>query len=114
MDLETRLKRAMRGLVPAEIIAREKVGFPTPVAQMFRGRLSEYVHDVLLSARCLSRGYFDPRAVRALVDDHRTGRANVHEALWRLIVLEEWHRSFPDAVSASSGSRFETALGAAV
>ena len=108
------LKRAMRGLVPAEIIAREKVGFPTPVAQMFRGRLSEYVHDVLLSARCLSRGYFDPTAVRALVDDHRTGRADVHEALWRLIVLEEWHRSFPDAVNASSGSRFETALGAAV
>jgi asparagine synthase (glutamine-hydrolysing) len=95
-DVKWIMKRALEGIVPPEILARKKVGFPTPVGPMFRGPLADYVCDTLLSSRCTSRGYFNPASIRALVDAHRSGSRDVHDALWRLIVLEEWHRQFPD------------------
>ena len=90
------LKQAMTGILPDEVLRRKKVGFPTPVARMFRGKLAGYVQDVLLSSRSVSRGYFRPGDVRALLEKHRNGQVDGHDQLWRLVVLEEWHRCFPD------------------
>jgi asparagine synthase (glutamine-hydrolysing) len=90
------LKRAMASKLPSEILQRPKVGFPTPLALMFREDLSSYLHDVLLSDRAMARGYFDRKAVEGLVDDHVSGRQDRHKILWQLVVLEEWHRSFAD------------------
>jgi len=89
------LKRALRGLVPQWILDRKKMGFPTPLALMFRGELHDYVKAVLFDSRA-DRGYFETREVRRLVDEHVAGRADHHTALWRLLVLEEWHRQFID------------------
>jgi len=89
------LKRALQGLVPQWILDRKKMGFPTPLARMFRGELHEYVKAVLFDPRT-DRGYFDAREVRRLVEEHVAGRADHHTALWRLLVLEEWHRAFID------------------
>jgi len=101
------LKRAMDSRLPTEILGREKVGFPTPLASMFRGSLSEYLYDVLLSRRAVERGYFVSAAVERLVVDHTEGRADHHKTLWQLVVLEEWHRRFIDrgsaAIAASPG-----------
>ena len=90
------LKQALTGVVPDEIRTRPKVGFPTPLAEMFRGKLADYVEAVLLSRRALQRGYFRPEKIREIVGDHKSGRANHHDILWRLLVLEEWHRRFAD------------------
>jgi len=45
----------------------------------------------------LQRGYFKPEAVRALVDEHVSERRNRSGLLWRLLVLELWHRNFLEA-----------------
>ena len=91
------LKRALRGVLPREILHRPKMGFPTPLAWMFRGDLYTYVRDVLLDSRTRSRGYFDSRVVGQFVDEHLAGKADHHSALWRLLILEEWHRQFADS-----------------
>ena len=49
---------------------------------------------VLLEPRTLQRGYFKPQAVRSLVDEHVRGRRNRSGLLWRMLVLELWHRNF--------------------
>jgi len=91
------LKRALRGRLPRAILTRSKVGFPTPLARMFRGPLADYVQDLLLSRRCLERGYFERSAIETVLQAHRAGAVDHHDTLWRLIVLEEWHRRFIDA-----------------
>jgi asparagine synthase (glutamine-hydrolysing) len=91
------LKHALRGVLPREILHRPKMGFPTPLAWMFRGDLYTYVRDVLLDSRTRSRGYFDSRVVGQFVDEHLAGKADHHSALWRLLILEEWHRQFADS-----------------
>lgn len=95
-DVKWILKKAMDGRLPVEILRREKVGFPTPLALMFRTNLSAYLNDLLLSDQFADRGYFNAAAVERLVREHVSGVADHHQALWQLVVLEEWHRCFID------------------
>lgn len=88
------LRRAIRGRLPASVLNRRKVGFPTPLSIMFRGELFDYAHDLLLSERARARGYFSPERVRNLLYDHRARRASNERQIWQLVVLEEWHRQF--------------------
>jgi asparagine synthase (glutamine-hydrolysing) len=90
------LKKALEPYLPKEILYRGKMGFPTPLAHMFKGDLRGYVEEVLGSDRFLDRGYFRPEAVRGLMAEHATGERDHHRVLWQLLVLEEWHRAFID------------------
>jgi asparagine synthase (glutamine-hydrolysing) len=88
------LKKALEDDLPRQTITRKKMGFPTPLKQMFRGELFEYTRDTLLSSDAVGRGYFDQAAVRRLLEDHHREKAANHIQIWQLLVLEEWHRSF--------------------
>lgn len=90
------LKQAMQDRLPTEILVREKVGFPTPLALMFQKDLSGYLRDLLLSGRCLNRAYFRGPAIERLIEEHISKKQNHHKVLWQLVVLEEWHRQFID------------------
>ncbi|HEV2852855.1 MAG TPA: asparagine synthase (glutamine-hydrolyzing) [Thermoanaerobaculia bacterium] len=94
------LKKAMEPYLPKEILYRGKMGFPTPLARMFKGDLKGYVEQVLGSDRFLDRGYFQPEAVRRMVSEHAAGERDHHRVLWQLLVLEEWHRRFIDGEAA--------------
>ena len=88
-------KRAMRGLLPDEIIDRPKRGFAIPLGRWFRGRLGNFVRDLLLSDKCRSRGIFDPKYIQDLLDLHDKGRElDLH--IWTLISFELWCRTFLD------------------
>ncbi|MEJ2745786.1 MAG: asparagine synthase-related protein, partial [bacterium] len=90
------LKDACSDLLPPRIQKRGKMGFGVPIGGWFRGELKEYLRDVLLDPVSLSRGYFDPERVRALVDAHQKGITDHAPRLWALLVLELWHRAFVD------------------
>src|SRR6185295_18478956 len=51
-------KKAMEGILPAEILYRPKRGFAIPLSRWFRGQLSTYVRDLLLSKKSIERGLF--------------------------------------------------------
>ncbi len=90
-------KKAVEGIVPHEILYREKQGFGVPIGEWINAQLSERIAGDLSSQRCLERGYFNPRYVKVLVDEHRRGRRDHSHALWTLWVLELWHRRYIDA-----------------
>jgi asparagine synthase (glutamine-hydrolysing) len=90
------LKRAVRDLLPVEVIERPKMGFGVPLDHWFRQELREMAYDVLLSASALGRGYFRRDRVQRLLDEHIQGRRRWHYQLWNLLVLESWHRTFVD------------------
>jgi asparagine synthase (glutamine-hydrolysing) len=98
------LKRAMAPSLPDAIVRREKTGFPTPLAVMFKSDLSGYLRDLLLSRRFLERGYFEARAVERLLAEHVCGARDHHKALWQLVILEEWHRCFVDGASHAAAA----------
>ncbi|MCI0664379.1 MAG: asparagine synthase (glutamine-hydrolyzing) [Acidobacteria bacterium] len=89
------LRRAMRGLLPAEILTRKKMGFPVPIESWFRGRYRRVVDEYVLSERALARGYFNAGYVRELAARHANGE-NHAERLWMLVNFEIWLRRFFD------------------
>jgi asparagine synthase (glutamine-hydrolysing) len=90
------LKKAGAGLLPPETLGRRKMGFGVPVGDWMRGELRGWTEDLLLSPRALKRGYFQPEALRQLVDGHLEGREDRSFQLWALLWLELWHQEFVD------------------
>ena len=90
------LKSAVRDLLPESIINRRKMGFPTPFRRWLAGQQLEIVESTLLDTRSLARGLFRPEAVRRCFDEHRAGKTDHSERIWRLLNLELWHRAFID------------------
>lgn len=86
------LLEATADLVPAENVARPKMGFTGPVAEWLRGPLRPLLRDALLSPGPTD-GWFDQRGLVALLDEHDARRVDHSGRLWALLVLELWHRS---------------------
>ena len=106
-------KKAVRDLVPAEIIDRPKKGFSVPLDIWFRKDLREMSGDLLLDGRLAGRGYFKPAAVRRLLEEHWRGTASWQNQLWSVLMLESWHRMFIDQrPSAAPSASSSLALGA--
>jgi asparagine synthase (glutamine-hydrolysing) len=96
MSLKHLLKTAGTGLLPPETLTRRKMGFGVPVGDWIRGDLRPWMEDLLLSPRSLKRGYFQPEALRQIVDEHLEGREDRSFAVWALLWLELWHQEFMD------------------
>ena len=90
------LRAAARDLLPREILERPKMGFPVPFGQWMRGPWGEVARDVLLDRRSRERGVVEPVQVEALLRDHAAGRRDGTDALWSLLNLELWYRTFID------------------
>jgi asparagine synthase (glutamine-hydrolysing) len=90
------LKRLAERYIPRETIYRRKVGFTVPLTRWFAGPWRSLIDDVLLSDRCLDRGYYDAEVVRGIVSDHIQGRVDREQGIWLMLALEIWHRLFVD------------------
>jgi asparagine synthase (glutamine-hydrolysing) len=90
------LKRAAEEWLPREIINRKKAGFSAPVRAWLVRDLREMVEDVLSESNINSRGYFDYRSVRRLIDENVSGREDNSLKIFQLLWLELWHREFID------------------
>ena len=94
------LREAMRGWLPDEILDRPKQGFSVPESDWLRTDLAGFAREVLLDRSSLDRGYFEPKAVRALMDRHAAGADVEARRVWALLVLELWQRECVDRVPA--------------
>lgn len=89
------LRRAMRGILPDEILDRPKMGFPVPLGNWLRRDFKHVVDEYVLSERAVRRGIFNVDFMRELVAEHDAG-ADHAARIFRLINLEIWHRQFID------------------
>jgi asparagine synthase (glutamine-hydrolysing) len=98
-------KLAERVGVPREVLYRPKQGFALPLVHWMRNELKDLILTVLLEPKTLQRGYFNPQAVQQLLDEHFRGRRNHSDRIWRLLMLELWHRNFLESFQTSDSSR---------
>jgi asparagine synthase (glutamine-hydrolysing) len=87
-------KLAERVGVPREVVYRRKQGFAMPLVHWIRDEFKQELLQLLLEPRTLQRGYFNPRAVRGILDEHLRGRRDHTGKIWQLLILELWHRNF--------------------
>jgi len=90
------LKQVLKKLLPAENLKRAKMGFGVPIGHWFRGGMKDFLREVLLAERSLTRGYFKPEVVAHMVTEHTEGRRDYGHQLWTLLMLELWFKKFID------------------
>ena len=107
-DIKYILKRAMRDLLPNDILyRRDKLGHSIPMKNWLRDDpgVKAFVLDHLADDVIRRRGYFRPEYVRRLVTEHMSYRRNNSHRLWTLATFEMWLREHHDQSSASLHSR---------
>src|SRR5205085_1418063 len=107
--LETKhvFKRAVRDLVPSEILDRPKQGFGVPIEQWINNQLRGRIRETLGEPRARERGYVEASYVQTLLDEHEHGRRDHSTQLWALFMLELWHRAYVDDVKAVAPATFK-------
>jgi asparagine synthase (glutamine-hydrolysing) len=85
------LRRAMRGLLPDEIIDRRKRGFSAPVGQWMSGSLRDLVYDTVASRGGRRLPFFEEEALRRLVVGHDAGAGETALQVWGLLTFHLWH-----------------------
>jgi asparagine synthase (glutamine-hydrolysing) len=88
------LKQAVSDLLPAGIIHRKKMGFPTPLKAWLAGSAAEDALRSLEAKDGLLASYTDLKLVRQLVERHRAGAEDATDRIWRLLNLQIWGDMF--------------------
>ncbi|MDX9973676.1 MAG: asparagine synthase-related protein [FCB group bacterium] len=94
------LKRAAEPLLPHEVIHRKKVGFRTPMGEMFREGLEGFVREMLGPGDSSYWDVFEPAGVSALVEEHFAGTRNLGWQLWALLCCRAWFDLYIDGKAA--------------
>ncbi|MBI3622346.1 MAG: asparagine synthase (glutamine-hydrolyzing) [Nitrospirae bacterium] len=96
LTLKALFRDAIRELIPSEILHRDKQGFMVPIGQWLNRELKPLVRELLSEGAILKRGYFNPAEVSRLLKEHESGRRNLSDQIFALLVLELWHRIYLD------------------
>jgi asparagine synthase (glutamine-hydrolysing) len=85
------LKKAMRGIIPDNIIDRPKRGFPAPVEQWFQSIPHSCLRHALLESNLAQQGYFNLDFVRGMLTEQFDGKRDWAVKLWVLYNLNVWY-----------------------
>jgi asparagine synthase (glutamine-hydrolysing) len=84
------LKKAMKNILPKEVIQRKKKGFGVPIAKWVKEPLIELFGDLLSPDRIGREGFLNPEYVNSLLQDHLLNKKDNRKKLWTLLVWELW------------------------
>jgi asparagine synthase (glutamine-hydrolysing) len=84
------LKKAMKTLLPKEVIQRKKKGFGVPIAKWVKGPLRELFEELLSPDRLRREGFLNPGYVETLLKEHLVNKKDNRKQLWTLLVWELW------------------------
>jgi len=102
--------QALGHRLPAQLLARKKMGFGVPLELWFRTSLREFVSDHLTSRRFVERGIVSSPFLSVLLDEHQRGRRNNNQWIWSLLMLELWFRNLESATETCTAAAPSYAL----
>jgi asparagine synthase (glutamine-hydrolysing) len=97
------LKRAMRDVLPLELLWQPKKGFGAPVSHWFRGELGDAMLGQLRRSAVHDLGVLDRERIDTLAAEHTAGRADRSFQLWNLLNLSFWFDHWIAGDGASPG-----------
>ena len=88
------LKKAVKDLVPREIIKRRKMGFDVPYEHWVRCEMKELVEQKLSEGELIKR-LFEKGKIKKLMSDPQKNKWNHNTMIvWNLFMLELWYEQF--------------------
>ncbi len=89
------LRQLLYRRVPRELIERPKMGFTVPVGLWLRGPLRDWAEELLDPAQLADGGFFRPKVIRGLWQEHLSGRRNRDSLLWPVLMFQAWRKDGP-------------------
>jgi asparagine synthase (glutamine-hydrolysing) len=93
------MKRALHGVLPEEILHREKRGFGAPVGAWLKKELLPVAQRILSPQAIEQRGLFRASTVDEMWKRHLSGHDDLSDQLFALLALELWCQIFLDSRS---------------
>lgn len=84
------LRKLLDRYVPRALVDGPKKGFGIPIHEWLRGPLRVWAEDLLSEERLRRGGLIDPAPVRALWQQHLSGRSDWGYRLWPVLMFEAW------------------------
>lgn len=88
------LKRALRGVLPDEVLDGPKTGFNVPFGRWLRGPLKEHFTEHLEAFARLCPSVINTDAVRRWIERDASGRVDLSSRLWKIYNLAIWANTF--------------------
>jgi asparagine synthase (glutamine-hydrolysing) len=88
------LKRALRGVIPDQVIDRKKKGFGAPINEWMLDRLGAFVEHSLFNSSLVRRELFDIDYIKSILAAQRSGKVNYSFFLWSLLNLNLWYEQW--------------------
>lgn len=89
------LKDIMKDDVPKEIIEREKMVFPVPLNEWFKGEFNEIMKKELLSDDAKIKMIFDQEKLKKWIEEKEKGNdERFGRKMWLILNLEYWLREY--------------------
>jgi asparagine synthase (glutamine-hydrolysing) len=80
--------------LPAEVLARKKQGFASPLMYIMDDEVRTLAPALLRRSELVRDGYLDGAAVGRLVDEHLARRRDHGNRIWLLLSAEVWYRRY--------------------
>ncbi len=94
------LKKAFEPSLPHDVLYRPKMGFSVPLAQWLRGPLRARLQQAVLGQRLQDTGYFNPKTLQSMVNQHLSGQRDFSAPLWSLLMFDAFLRQAGTAAPA--------------
>jgi len=88
------LKKAMKGILPEEILKKNKGGFNVPLGKWIREDLKGFALEYLSPERIKREKIFNYDFIRQIIDDHFSGKSNNRQLIWPLVAFEFWYQRY--------------------
>ncbi len=87
------LKKAVSGIIPDEIIWREKQGFATSMSEWLKpdSKISKRLTNIVMNSKLRERGILNYDYVEKLISAHQRQNVEHNFRIWNLITLSLWY-----------------------
>lgn len=90
------LKKAVRGILPKEVINHRKQGFVGPMTVWLQTDLKPFVLDKLKDSNLDKHGILNKKMVKKVLEDH-FNRVEINDKLiWALVMFQTWYDMYID------------------
>ena len=89
------LRHILAKHVPPALYERPKSGFAIPISHWLRGPLRDWAENLLSEEALLESGLLEPKPIRAAWEAHLSGRQNLPNPIWAILMYQLWGRTAP-------------------
>lgn len=87
------LKKAMKGILPEQLLHARKQGFMVPLASWLAKDLQKYSRNILEPEKINRQGIFRGETIRKLVTQQAQGEYHLTHLVWALLMFQVWREN---------------------